>query len=129
MNAKVENRDGIYVVSLIGQMDFESADTLKSQCLEKLVEKKIIFNLQDLSFVGSSGITPFLELLTALSKKNGPSFKICSVGAEFMRLFESTPVDGIEIYRDVTDAERAFSHSEAQALARIKPFGLKLTID
>ncbi len=129
MDAKVENRDGIFVVSLIGQMDFESADTLKSQCLEKFAEKKIIFNLQDLSFVGSSGITPFLELLTTLSKKNGQSFKICAVRAEFMRLFESSPVDGIEIYRDVKDAERAFSHSEAQALARIKPFGLKLTID
>ncbi len=130
MDAKVENRDGIFVVSLSGQMDFESADSLKVQCLEKFIEKKIIFNLRELSFVGSSGITPFLELLSELSKSNGARFKICAVGSEFMRLFESSPVDGIEIYRDITDAEHAFTaNGENQALARIKPFGLKLTID
>lgn len=130
MDAKVENRDGIFVVSLSGQMDFESADSLKAQCLEKFVEKKIIFNLRELSFVGSSGITPFLELLSQLSKSNGARFKICSVGTEFMRLFESSPVDGIEIYRDITDAERAFStNGEVQAIGRIRPFGLKLTLE
>jgi len=131
MDARVENKDGILVVSLSGQMDFESADSLKSNCLKTFGEQKVIFNLRDLSFVGSSGITPFLELLSALSKTHGPAFKICSVGIEFMRLFESTSVDGIEIYRDVVDAHRAFvsNGTEAQAIGRLKPFGLKLTID
>lgn len=128
MDAKVENRDGIFVVSLSGQMDFESADSLKAQCLRNLNEKSVIFNLRDLSFVGSSGITPFLELLFELSRSLGAKFKICSVGTEFMRLFESETSGGIEIYRDVNDAHRAFQSSEVQALTRIRPFGLKLDI-
>ncbi len=132
MDARVENRDGVFVVSLSGQMDFESADSLKSQCLKNIGgEQKVIFNLRELSFVGSSGITPFLELLASLSRSLGQGFKICSVGTEFMRLFESSSVDGIEIYRDVNDAHRAFvsNGAETQAIARLKPFGLKLTIE
>ncbi len=128
MDAKVEDREGIFVVSLSGQMDFESADSLKAQCLRNLNQKSVIFNLRDLSFVGSSGITPFLELLQELSRSLGPKFKICSVGTEFMRLFESESSGGIEIYRDVNDAHRAFQSSEVQALTRIRPFGLKLEI-
>lgn len=129
MEAQVENRDGIYVINLRGKMNFESADSLKNTCLEKFVNQEVIFNLRDLSFVGSSGITPFLELLSELSRKSGSKFKICSVGNEFLRLFEVGSVDGIEIYRDVQDAFRAFSTSDVQAIAKLKPFGLKLTID
>lgn len=129
MEAKIENRDGVYVVSLSGQMDFESADSLKMRCLQNFSNKELIFNLNDLNFVGSSGITPFLELLAELSKALGPKFKICSVGTEFLRLFESGTVDGIEIYRDVQDAHRAFYTPDIQAIARVKPFGLKLTIE
>ena len=130
MEAKVENRDGVYVVSLSGQMDFESADSLKAQCLQALGQKNVIFNLGQLNFVGSSGITPFLELLQEMSRQLGGRFKICSVGIEFMRLFESeTSGGGIEIYRDVTDAHRSYLSSEVPSLARIKPFGLKLEID
>lgn len=129
MEAKVEKKDDVFVVSLYGQMDFESADSLKEKCLKNFDEKNLIFNLRNLNFVGSSGITPFLELLAELSRKLGPRFKICSVGNEFMRLFDTGNVEGIEIYRDVMDAEKSFRSGEVQAFARLKPFGLKLTID
>lgn len=129
MEAKVENTNGVYVVSLIGQMNFESADNLKNNCLQQFVNREVIFNLKDLNFVGSSGITPFLELLAELSRLSGSKFKLCAVCNEFMRMFEVGCVDGIEIYRDVHDARRAFDSTDVQALAKLKPFGLKLTIE
>jgi len=129
MEALVENRDGVYVITLRGQMNFESADQLKTKCLENFIEKEVILNLRELNFVGSSGITPFLEMLSALSLANGKKFKICSVSNEFMRLFETGENEGIEIYRDLIEAHRAFYSPEVQAMARLKPFGLKLTID
>lgn len=129
MEAKVENKNGVFVVSLIGQMNFESADSLKNNCLQQFANHEVIFNLQDLNFVGSSGITPFLELLSELSRLLGSKFKICSVCSEFMRMFEIGSVDGIEIYRDVNDAHRAFNSTDVQAIAKLKPFGLKLTIE
>lgn len=129
MQAIVENREGIFVINLSGKMNFEAADNLKSTCLQKFVNQEVVFNLRELSFVGSSGITPFLELLSELSRLSGSKFKICSVCNEFMRLFEVGSVDGIEIYRDVQDACRAFVSTDVQAIAKLKPFGLKLTID
>lgn len=136
MEAKVENQNGIFVVNLSGRLDFEKADQLKERCLKAFVSRDVIFNLRELNFVGSSGITPFLELLSELNKTNGRRFKICSVGVEFMRLFESAtgPGEGIEIYRDVNDAHRAFQGDalggyESLAIARLKPFGLKISIE
>jgi len=129
VEALVENRDGVYVVTLRGHMNFESADALKTQCLKNFLEKEVILNLRELNFVGSSGITPFLEMLSALAQSNGTKLKICSVSTEFMRLFETGHADGIEIYQDIIEAHRAFYSPDVQAIARLKPFGLKLTID
>jgi anti-anti-sigma factor len=129
MQAKVENRNGIYVVSLSGQMNFEAADSLKTNCLQNFENLDVIFNLRDLSFVGSSGITPFLELLSELSRRSGPKFKICSVCSEFMRLFEVGSDDGIEIYSNEQDAYKSFISPDVQTIAKLKPFGLRLAID
>lgn len=130
MEARVDNRGGVYVVSLAGQMDFEGADSLKSQCLRLFAEKNVVFNLRELMFVGSSGITPFLELLAELQRRNGQRFKICNVNSDFMRLFESSAVDGIEIYKDIGDAVQSYRGvAEVQALTRLRPFGLKLNIE
>ena len=129
MEAKVEFRSDVFVVNLSGQMDFESADALKAQCLKNFTEKNVIFNLRQLNFVGSSGITPFLQLLSEMQRTLGTRFKICSVSTEFMRLFDVGNVEGIEIYSNVDDAEKSFSSSEVQALARLSPFGLKLTLE
>jgi anti-anti-sigma factor len=133
MEAKVEDRDGIFVVNLSGHLDFESADSLKSQCIKIFTNRDVIFNLQGLNFVGSSGITPFLELLTELSKSNGDKFKICAVSTEFMRLFEASGEGpgAIPIFRDVGQAEMASRHGAAftNAVLRVKPFGLSIQMD
>ena len=129
MEAKVEVKDGVYVINLSGHMDFESADSLKSECLRKFTNSEVIFNLDGLNFVGSSGISPFLDLLSEMSQALGARFKICNVGTEFLRLFESGATEGIQIYRDVQEAHRSFHSHDVQALALLKPFGLKLTID
>ncbi len=129
IEAKVEQQNGIFIVNLIGKLDFESADSLKDRCLRALANQPVIFNMRQLNFVGSSGITPFLELLSAMSKSAGRNFKLCAVSAEFMRLFESGSTDGIEIYNDVQQATRAFTSADVQAIAMIKPFGLGLTLD
>jgi anti-anti-sigma factor len=130
MDAKVENSNGVYVINLSGQMNFETADQLKTQCLKNFSSHDIILNLKELNFVGSSGITPFLELIDELAKSLGNRFKICSVGVDFMRLFQSSDADGIEIYKDVNDARLAFVNgAEALAITRLKPFGLKVSIE
>lgn len=87
MEAKVQKQGDVLIIHLKGQMSFESADSFKEQCMKHLKNEKIVFNLENLSFVGSSGITPFLDAILFLQKN--ASIKLCRVGAEFARLFRS----------------------------------------
>jgi anti-anti-sigma factor len=114
VEAKFEIHSGVYVVQLSGQLDFESADALKARCASLFANKNIVFSLKGLSFVGSSGLTPFLELLRALLKSNGTNFKICSVSSEFMRLFEAAELFGLEVYENAEQAQLAFQYANMQ---------------
>jgi anti-anti-sigma factor len=108
MDAKVNQVDGVYVVSLSGQMDFESADALRAKCRQHFFQQKVVFDLGQLSFVGSSGITPFLELLKDLLSANGNKLKVCAVSTEFIRLFEAGRLVGLEVYENSQQARMAF---------------------
>lgn len=110
MEAKVNHHNGVYTVSLKGKMDFESADALKSQCNRHFLQQNVIFDLNDLNFVGSSGITPFLEMLGALLRHNGTSLKVCSAGTEFIRVFEAGGLNGLEVYENEKQARQAFEY-------------------
>lgn len=110
MFAKVNQSNGVFTVQLSGQLDFESADALKMNCEKHFIHKKIIFDLKGLSFVGSSGITPFLQTLGFLLKRNGNHLKVCSVSVEFMKIFEAGQLIGLEVYEDEYQARLAFDH-------------------
>jgi anti-anti-sigma factor len=113
MQAKVEDRKGVFIVSLSGQLNFEKADALKNKCSELFTAKKVVFNMRNLSFVGSSGITPFLDLLRHLLRENGSALKVCAVGTEFMRLFEAGRLNGLEVYENELQACMAFDFMES----------------
>ncbi len=138
MEAKVENRQGVYVVTLSGQLNFESADSLRATCQKFFREKRVIFNLEKLSFVGSSGLTPFLELLSEMNRTHGKDIKICSVSSEFIRLFEAGELYGLEIYDSESKAHMAFSQAytpaviaapPTMAIDKVQPFGLDYPLE
>lgn len=110
MDAKVNQINGVYTVQLTGHLDFETADALKVSCEKHFVHKKVVFDLKGLSFVGSSGITPFLQTLGFLLRRNGNQLKVCSVSAEFMKIFEAAQLVGLEVYEDEYQARLAFDH-------------------
>ena len=118
MEAKVESRDGIYVITLAGQLDFESADALRQRCRQVFADKKVIFNLGSLNFVGSSGLTPFLDLLKDMKKTHGHNIKICSAQKDFVRLFEGGELSQLEIYETEEKAHNAFVFAQFMAEAR-----------
>ena len=110
MEAKVNHHNGVYTVALKGKMNFESADALKAQCSRHFLEQNVIFDLNELNFVGSSGITPFLEMLGGLLRHSGTSLKICSAGTEFIRVFEAGGLNGLEVYENEKQARMAFEY-------------------
>lgn len=96
-------------MKLKGFLDFEIAETFRKNCLENLSGYKVIFNLRELSFVGSSGITPFVEMLSQFSKTNVVRPKFCEMTSEFRRLFLSSQINEYEIFDDELGAMKSFS--------------------
>jgi anti-anti-sigma factor len=99
MKAKLSVKEDVVVVNLSGRINMEYTDIFHQACLNEIGSRgnKIIFNLKELSFVGSNGIMPFVNALTALAQKDGKQLRFCGVGSEFKKVFAASPLSAIAI--------------------------------
>ena len=108
MEAKFAKRGRVVVVELNGKLDFETSMPFRRTCLEKLVTEQVVFDLRNLNFVGSLGLTDFVSTLEDLKKSSRPGVKFCGVGVEFRRLFEASGIQSHEIFDNQEKALQAF---------------------
>ena len=106
MQAQITKEDGIIIIRLHGISDVESVADLDQACKKYCLQKKVIFNLADLNFVGSSGLKRLMDVISTLSCNS--QIKICSVRKEFQRIFAASRLDQIEIYEDEAKAKETF---------------------
>ncbi len=110
MKAFIRKNKGIFVVDLKGEIDFASTQPFHQVCLENLSEKNIVFNLQELSFVGSDGLSSFMQTMKHLDTIS--SLKFCCVGSEFRRVFANhEKMKEMPIYDDEEEATNSFHQS------------------
>ncbi len=121
MQARVSNEGEVVVVHLLGRIDMESADGFRKVCLEKFTQSQVVFNFQSLSFVGSSGIIPFLETMQAFKAANTNGFKFSNVGTEFRRLFAATPLHDVLIFESFQLASRSFIEEGIPSIPHEQP--------
>lgn len=108
MQTDFSKKDDVIIVRLKGHADFESVAELNQTCNKYLLHnKKVIFNLAHLNFVGSNGVAHLINILKNL--KTHSSLKMCSVGEEFQRIFADSRLGHLEIYEDEKSAKQAFS--------------------
>ena len=105
MKANINQKKGAVVIDVQGSLTVNDADHLEFVCSKKLKKKKVVFNLKDLSFVGSSGISIFYKTLNNVNKNN--SLKICCVSSEFQRIFDSEGLD-FSVYNSEEEALASF---------------------
>jgi anti-anti-sigma factor len=110
MRTRISQVDGTTIVELSGYLDFETSDPLK-QSLEDIYKRdsqaKVVVDLSDLQFVGSSGIALLVKNLRQFNTlRMKPSY--CGMKSEFVRLFrafeEGSPFD---IWDNQADARSA----------------------
>ena len=113
MKAFIKNgKQDIVVINLKGEVDFASAEPFRQTCKQRLNQKNIIFNLQNLHFVGSDGLDSFMETIQDLNKN--ARLKFCCVSSEFRRLFaNSHAMKDMDIYESETLATAAFYLSDS----------------
>lgn len=108
MKAKFASCEGVVVVELNGRLDFESAEPFRRTCVEKLLSQKVVFDLKNLSFVGSLGIKDFVDTLDYMAQNSGAGVRFCGVSSEFRRLFENTTLRDFQIYDSTEKAIQSF---------------------
>ena len=90
LRASVLNQGEITVIALEGKLDFENQEVLRENIV-KLTRsgKKVVVDMEGLSFVGSSGITHFIRSLYELQERglNVPS--LCNVKSEFRKIISA----------------------------------------
>ncbi len=119
MEAWIERDGDVVVVHLKGRVDYESTEPFRSHCVRHLAQEKVVFNLEQLAFVGSIGITDFVQTMTQLAAENAVGIKFAGVGNEFRRVFEASEIRQLDIYESTNRALMAFQGFEVPKLPRL----------
>ena len=116
MKTEVKKIGDTVVVSMDGKLDFEMQDTLK-QNLSKIIRqansdsvaKKIIVDLENLEFVGSSGISSFVQTMKDFNAASNTKPRYCNVKNEFRRVMKAFDEQDIfEFYDNQDRARKSF---------------------
>jgi anti-anti-sigma factor len=116
MKTAIKKTGDTIVVSMDGRLDFETTIPLREdlnrlirQTKTDTVAKKIIFNLEKLDFVGSSGISSFVQTLKDFNNTVDLKPKYCHVKTEFQKIIKAfDESEGFEFHDNEERAKRSF---------------------
>lgn len=89
MRATVTRISDVVLVCLSGRIEIEKSKELKRVLMKDYKETKMIFCLKELSFVGSYGLTLFMQVLQDLNKENLCTIKISGATRDIQFLMDS----------------------------------------
>ena len=104
------------VVTMDGKLDYETQEPLKQDLL-RLVNNaktdstptKIIFNLENLDFVGSSGISAFIQTLKDFGNRASMKPRFCNVKSEFRKVMKAfDEEEAFEFFDNEDRARKSF---------------------
>ena len=86
-----KEKNNIVVLSIKGEIDLYNALDIKNKINDLINAKKlnIVINLNDVSYIDSSGIGALISSLANLKKYQG-QMKICNVHSSVQKVFELT---------------------------------------
>ncbi|MBN8219047.1 MAG: STAS domain-containing protein [Spirochaetes bacterium] len=110
MEIKTRVVDGIVILDIDGEIDLYNAPEIKGTIKQQMDggHKKIIVNLENVSYIDSSGIGALISSLSNL-KKIGGGLKIMHVYDSVRKVFELTKLTSFfEIYDSEDEAVAAY---------------------
>jgi anti-anti-sigma factor len=116
MKTHIRKSGDTVVVSIDGKIDYETQVPLKDE-LSKIAAKdrnttdstptKVIFNLKNLEFVGSSGISNLVQTLKDFNSRSTIRPRYCHVRSEFQKVIKA--FDEQALFEIFDTEERALS--------------------
>ena len=108
MEIKSTQQDGVTVFEVTGEINISTSPELK-KLFEKQTSKKVVVDLQKVSYIDSSGLVTLVEMLKKM-KAQGGSLGLSGLSDKVRSLFEITKLDKLFV----------ISPNQQEALAKIK---------
>lgn len=93
MKTQIRKTSRGVIVTIEGRLSYETTDTFRENFLSRLMDesegKQIIFDLGELHFVGSSGITKFVQALREFNLKSDMRPRYTNVRNEFKKIISA----------------------------------------
>lgn len=114
MKAKLSSHEDSLIISIDGKIDYETQDAV-CDFIGSTIErnqrdhaaKQIIVNFKNLDFVGSSGITQFVQSLKGIHNDTHFTPKYCGVKSEFQKIMKAfDEANEFDFYDDVALSKR-----------------------
>jgi anti-anti-sigma factor len=114
MKAKLSSLEDSLIISIDGKVDYETQDevcnfinTTIERNQRDQTAKQIIVNLKNLEFVGSSGITQFVQSLKSIHSDTHFTPKYCGVRSEFQKIMKAFDEENeFDFYDDASLSRR-----------------------
>lgn len=108
MDLKLVLDGDITIISLSGRIEIEKTQSFRQACLSTLADKKVVFCMKNLNFVGSSGIQSFFGVLNDLNSNKKLNVKIAGLTPDFQRLFAFSQCPALEVHESIEGALQSF---------------------
>lgn len=109
MSVRVEDRSGLSVCYIDGEIDINSSPAIKKS-FDKLISSKtpkIVINLAKVSYVDSSGLATLVEILKNM-RSYGGKMRLTNLSPKVKNLFEITKLE--KLFEIMADEETAISN-------------------
>lgn len=99
MKINQRQKEDIHVFELAGELDFHNSPKLRQELLKSIEKqtKKILVNLKKVSYIDSSGLATFVEVLQK-SKKGNARMVLAELEARVRSVFEIAKLDEIFLF-------------------------------
>ena len=103
MEVKSFQQDGVSIFQVNGEINISTSPDLKKH-FEKQPSKKVVVDLEKVSYIDSSGLATLVEMLKKM-KSQGGSLGLAGMSDKVKSLFEITKLDRLfSIYQNKQDA-------------------------
>jgi anti-sigma B factor antagonist len=101
MEVKSLEREGVLVFQVAGEINISTSPELKKQ-FEKQPLKKVVVDLEKVSYIDSSGLATLVEMLKK-TKSQGGSLGLSGLSDKVKSLFEITKLDKLFLVTKTQD--------------------------
>jgi anti-anti-sigma factor len=109
MQALMKSQGEITIVTIQGSLHIEKTQPFREICLKHFLTKKVIFNMENASFMGSTGLQAFLGAIKTITEENEHGLKLVGVKSEFRKILQNIENQKLQIFESEALAINSFA--------------------